>query len=593
MRKVIILIVLLLTCGNMFSQDRQAILDAMRDEIKRSINDLNINSLQKPYYIEYKLVYRDAFTVSSTLGSVVDKGNNKSATLNVAVRVGNYKFDNSNFFDFSSAFFGSGDEEERFKGRPIPIELDYNSLRRELWLATDAAYKQVTETYTKKETSLKNRIRKDTTHDFLKVQPFKNYFDTEYPKIDENYFVKLTSDLSGVFLNYPEIDISTAGIEYLPEVIYYVNSEGMEYVKCDYYIGLEVVGATQAKDGMPISNYYTAFSKEPAKLPSADSLKRAVTNLANKIRQTIDAGTLDEPYSGPVLFEGEAATSMLAQVFVPNLAAQRDQISEGGFADNNKFGAFQNKIGGRVLPDFVTVKSQPSMKTFGNTVLFGSFFLDDDGLKPEDLVLVDKGYLRNLLSSRVPTKRVRESNGNQRGGAPMFGVIQIEAEKKYKKTNADLKKQLIKLIKDRELPYGIIVRKAMDQNILFTTMFRITAGTFSNFGEQSTIPVVEAYKLFPDGKEELIRGTEASGFTAQSFKDIIFLGNTQYAMNYLAPSVTSPFVTGGSQYLGATIISGDLLFEDGEIKPLDQDFPKPPIISPPVTNKCCRKAAFF
>jgi hypothetical protein len=584
-RSIIVIFLLYVFFGIANGQDRDEILKAMRDEIGRTMNELNISSLQKPYYLEYKLVIRYPFTVSSSLGCLVDKTDQKSANVSVNLRVGNYKFDNTNFFDFSSAFFGSGDEEERFKSRPIPFEMDYSSIRRELWLATDAAYKQVTETYTKKETTLKNRIRKDTTHDFLKVPFAKNYFNTDFPKCDSDYLIKLSKDLSAVFNDYPEIDISTTSIEYIPEVIYYVNSEGMEYVKSDYYIGLEVVAATQSGDGMPLSNYFSVYANEPGELPSADSLRRGASKMADKLKELTKASTLDEPYSGPVLFEGIAATSIFAQVFVPNLAAQRDQISEGGFSDNNRFTSFQNKIGGRVLPEFADVKSEPSMKTYNNTVLLGSFILDDDGLKPEDLVLVQKGYLRNLLSSRIPTKRVRTSNGNQRGGAPMFGVIEIDSDKKREKSNSDLRKQLIKLIKDRELPYGIVVKKIMDQNIMFTTLFRITSGAFTSMGEQNTIPLIEVYRLYPDGREELVRGIEAAGFTPQSFKDIIYFGNKPYAMNYLAPSVTSPFVSGGSQYIGASIIAGDVLFEDGEIKPLDQDFPKPPIIPYPVSAK--------
>ena len=586
MKKIILFFVLFVSFFELsFSQNKDDILRAMRDEIKRTMNELNISSLQKPYYIEYKLVFRNPFTVSSTLGSIVDQSNQKSANLNVGVRVGNYKFDNTNFFDFGMSLFGSGDEEEKFKNRQIPYEVDYESLRRELWLATDAAYKQVTETYTKKETTLKNRVRKDTTYDFLKVQPSKNYFDIEYPEFDTDYFIKLTKDLSSVFIDYPEIYISTASIEYLPDVIFYVNSEGMEYVKSDYYIGLEVVGATQADDGMPLADYYNAFARNKNSLPTEDSLKKAAIKVADNLRSLTKAETLDEPYSGPVLFEGMAAPLIFAQVFVPNLVAQREQISEGGFSDNNRFAAFQNKIGGRVLPEFVDVKSTPSMLSYNNSPLLGHYSLDDDGIKPEDIQLVQKGYLKNLLSSRVPTKRVRTTNGHQRGGAPMYDVIVIDADKKYEISNSELKKRMLRLVKDRELPYGIIVKKLLDQNILFTTLFRITSGAFSNFGEQNSIPLVEVYKLFPDGHEQLVRGIEAAGFTVQSFKDIIYFGNQPHALNLLAPSVTSPFVSGGSQYLGASVIAGDILFEDGEIKPLEQDFPKPPIIPSPVTSK--------
>jgi hypothetical protein len=481
------------------------------------------------------------------------------------------------------SFFGGGDQEEKFKNRSLPIELDYNALRRELWLATDAAYKQVAETYTKKQTTLKSRLRKDTTHDFLRVEPEKIYFKEKYPRFNTGYFEDLTKQLSDIFTNYKQIDIATVGIEYLPSTIYYVNSEGMGYIKNDLYTGLEVVAATQAEDGMPLANYYTAFSGNPDDLPGKDSLLSATKQVADMLVRLKNAPALDDAYSGPVIFDGQAAAQIFAQVFVPNFTTQRTQLTENGVQDNDRFTAFQNKIGGRVLPEFFDVHAKPSLKYYDKTELMGTYQVDDDGINPEDILLVEKGYLRNLLSSRVPTKRVRKSNGHQRGGAPMYSNIFISSDKEHSRSYSELKKQLLKLVNDRELPYGIIIRKIMNQNIMFTTLFRLTKGLFMGGQIRRSLPAIEVYRIYPNGREELIRGCEAKGFTHQSFKDIINAGNSPYVLNLLAPAVTSPFISGGSQYIMASVISTDVLFEDGEIKSVEQDFPKPPLLPSPIS----------
>lgn len=577
------LLIILFSNSLLLANHDSELLQAMRDEINRSMNELSIESLQKPYYIEYKLTLRDVNVIKSVYGSLVSSSSMKVAQLSVGVRIGDYKFDNTNFFDFGLSFFGSGDEEERFKNRNIPIELDYNSLRRELWLATDAAFKQVAETYTKKETILRNRVRKDTTHDFIKVPPDKNFMNVTYPEFPKEYLTELTNDLSRIFKQYPKIHTSSVGIEYLPETTYYVNNEGMEYIKQDFYTGIEITAASQAEDGMPLANYYAAFSKAPMELPDKDSLHNATIDLIKTLIALIDAPVLDDAYSGPVLFEGMAAPQIFAQVFVPNLTAQRSQMTDMGFQENERFTAFQNKIGGRVLPEFFNVFAKPSERKFGNTSLLGNYLFDDDGVKADDVLLVENGYLRNLLSSRVPTRRVRKSNGHQRGGAAMYSNVFIDSDNEHIVTNKELKEKLIKLCKDRELPFGIIVRKVIDQNILFTTLFRITQGGLITGQLQNSIPLVEAYKVYPDGREELVRGAEASRFTAQSFRDIILVGDKKYALNLLAPAVTSPFVSGGSQYIMASVISSALLFEDGEIKASEDDFPKPPIMQSPLS----------
>ena len=273
-----------------------------------------------------------------------------------------------------------------------------------------------------------------------------------------------------------------------------------------------------------------------------------------------------------------------AQVFAPNFVTQREPLTEGGIQSNDNYTAFQSKIGGRVLPEFLSVNAIPNKEKVGSTRLFGHYELDDEGVKPQDVILVKDGYLKNLLSSRVPTKRVRKTNGHNRGGAAMLSVIEMSSDDKHAKTSKELKDRMLKLCKDRELPYGIIVRKAVNQNIMYTGLYRITKGDFPIPFGQTKKALLEVYRIYPDGSEELIRGCEAKGFSVQSFKDIIDVGQDKYVYNYLAPAVASPFMTGGSSYLPVTVIIPDLLFEDGEITPIEEDYPKPPLMDNPIAN---------
>ena len=319
----------------------------------------------------------------------------------------------------------------------------------------------------------------------------------------------------------------------------------------------------------------------PEDLPENDSLLNAAKFVAEGLTNLKNAPYLEESYSGPILFEDQAATEMFAMVFAPNLVTQRQPMTENGIQESDRYMAFQTKIGGRVLPEFFDVWAEPAKEIYEKTPLVGSFELDDEGVIPKKVELVRGGYLKNLLSDRIPTKRVRKTNGHNRGGSSMLSVIEIDADNSHTKTNKELKERMLELCSDRELPYGIVVKKILDQNILFTTLFRITGGSFPMIQIQTKIPVIQAYKVFPDGREELVRGCQAYRFTTQSFKDIILAGKNKYAMNYLAPAVTSPFVSGGKQYIGTSIITPDILFEDGEIRPFEDDFPKPPLYPNP------------
>jgi predicted Zn-dependent protease len=256
-------------------------------------------------------------------------------------------------------------------------------------------------------------------------------------------------------------------------------------------------------------------------------------------------------------------------------------VTEGGIQDNPRYASFQNKIGGRVLPEFLSVDVKPDMKTYGSTPLIGEYTIDDEGITAQKMTIVKDGYLKGLMSSRVPTKRVRESNGHQRGGAAMLSILEVSAANDKQQTPADMRKRMIDLCKARELPYGVVVRTALNQNLLYTTLFQLTSGEYPFTRGESTVPLLEVYKVYPDGREELVRGCEAAGLSPQTFKDIIAVGKQKWVLNYLAPAVTSPFITGGSQFIGSTVIVPDLLFEDLEIRPVEGDFAKPPLLPHP------------
>ncbi|MFP4370484.1 MAG: hypothetical protein ACLFR2_12970, partial [Candidatus Kapaibacterium sp.] len=348
MKKIVLTILMALTAlpalaGEYYPELRQA----MRDEIKRSMSELHMEDLENPYYIEYKITIMDMYGCRAISGELVEKNKTQRAKLDVLVRVGDYEFDNTNFFDVGVSFFGSGDDEESFTGRSISPIVNYPVLRRELWLATDAAYKRAAEAYSKKKAAIKNRMRKDTTHDFIYVEPEINFDIEEYPEFNFDEMSETVSAAAAKFRLVNDIHTSRVTFEYNPNTIIFVNSEGREYVKNRFYTGIEMIAGTQSDDGMPIYNYYSAYGKYTDDLPGRDSLLSEADNLIKKTVTLKHSEFLEDTYVGPVIFEDQAAAELLAQAFAPNLVAQRQPLTDGGFTQE-QFTAFQRKIGGRV-----------------------------------------------------------------------------------------------------------------------------------------------------------------------------------------------------------------------------------------------------
>lgn len=570
-----------------FSQQmtEQEIFRALQLEMQRSMRELRIGELPAPYHIEYLLQIRRTMSLHAVHGALEDIDSGTRAVLSVRIRIGTPKFDNTNFFDVSLGFFGSSDDEEGYKNRLIPFELTSDVLRREVWLATDACYKQAVEIYSKKESTLKNRTRKDTTWDYRLAQQFNaNDLRSNVYKPNAAQLIDRAQRLSAIFREYPKIQASRVGIEVIPKETFYISSSGSRSHKIECNAGLEVIATTQASDGMPLAQTFATYARTPEEFPSFDSLRKSVTTVAEVLSNLVDAPTI-EAYSGPVLFEGQAAGTLIGQFFAPNLVAQRQPLSEGGFATNERSMAFQNKIGARVLPEFISVNAEPLMPAFNGIPLTGHYLVDDEGVPAQNVELVRKGYLQTLLSSRVPTKRIDSSNGHQRGGGSMFSVVSVTClDGKKSRTPSDLKKHLLKLVKDRALPYGIIARLAMDQNLLFTGVFRQTGSDLPISQGEGKLGLLRAYRVYPDGREELIRGVEAAGIAPSLFKDILAVSKQRTVHNFLAPSVVPSFISGGAAYVQASIITPDILIEDVEVRPLEGDMPKPPALVNPIAG---------
>ncbi len=562
----------------------QEIFRAMRDELRRSMQDLRLPSLEKPYYIQYVLTNTASHNIKASFGSLTESHLSQEKRLSVALRVGSPQFDNTNFFDPALGFFGSSDDEERFKNRSIPAELDYTALRRELWLATDAAYKQSAELYAKKQAALKNRVRTDTLPDFTLI-PATSVADTvSLPAFDKAYFERLAVDLSAIFREFPAVTLSTVGVEFLPKQEFFVNTEGREAMRTDVLCGIEVVAVAQAKDGMPLAQVYSAYSRTPSGLPSRDSLLKATRAIALKLSQSLIAPT-SQAYSGPVLLEDQAAAEAFLQIFAPNLATQRPPVTERGISDNPQNAAFQNKVGARVMPEFLSVAVLPSLMNYGASQLIGSYRIDDEAVPAESFQIVKSGYLKGLMSSRTPTRRVKLTNGHNRGGAAMFSTLELSASKDRTQTPRKLRERMLQLCKDRDLPYGIIVRKILNPSILMTTLYNITDGEFPFARTPGQMTALEAYRVYPDGREELVRGCDVAGMTVQSFKEILAVGDRKTAYNCYALPVTLSFFSGGAQFIPASVILPALLFEDIEIRPIEDDFTKPPILPHPFFSR--------
>ena len=486
---------LLLTAAALEAQT-DVVMNAMRDELTRSMKQLTVENLEKAYFISYRIVDSDSVNVAASFGALNRSTVGRSRRLTVEVRVGDPKLDNSHFYSLN---MDAGTRLQIFFGMTsLGLEDDYKELRRQLWLATDATYKKAVEDLSKKRALFQTRSREDESDDFSREDP--NTFNDELPpvKVDVSQWETEARAISAVFRQMPGIHTSTVMFNCVNTYTRYLTSEGTSYTRRQPNVMYNTEAATQAPDGAPLDDFVWFHGRSLAEMPSQQEWTARVQAMGKRLIELRDAPTLTN-YSGPVLAEGDAAAQLVRLVFLPNLMGTKSTISglPGNVQPNLNLqeNPFLDKIGARVLPEFLSVKDDPAITEYQAHHLSGFSKMDEDGMRSREVLLVENGILKTLLTSRDPVRGVEHSTGSRHAGAAAPSNLIVTVS--HGMSAEDLRARFLQLVKQRNLPFGIAVRRMNNAtNALLT------------------------YKVFPDGHEELVRSVQFVGLNAAAFKDM-------------------------------------------------------------------------
>jgi hypothetical protein len=551
------------------------LLRAMHDELDRA-RRMSLPNLEAPYFVQYLIDREDTFTVSASLGGILSRRHELIRQPQVSLRVGNYQFDNSNYTG-SGFNFGTRYDLGRF-----PAEDRYDVLRRYLWLETDSAYKSALEAISRKRAALRNLTQNDRLNDFAHAAPVRQLSPLPSLAIDQDYWTRRVRSLSAVFARYPEIKNSDVELESAVGGFTMINSEGSEVREPEVAHLLRIRAAAQAEDGMTLRDAVTFHATDAKLLPGEEEMDRAARKLAENVIALSHAAK-GEDYNGPVLFEGAAGPQILAEVLGKAMVLTRRPVGEGGRGGGFQPSELEGRIGARVLPDSFDVTDDPTLTQWQGRPLFGHYEVDREGVAPVPVKLVEKGALKGYLLTRQPVRGYEGSNGRARlpgnFGASTAAFSNLFFHSSDTVPAADLKKKLIEIIQARGKPYGIIVRKMDFPSSAALDEARRLIGA-SQGGRPISIPIL-AYKVFPDGHEELIRAVRFRGLNTRSLKDILAAGDDNTLFEYMDNPAPFALVGGAGYTTEAAVIGPSILVDDLELHPLEEEQPKLPVVTAP------------
>ena len=561
------------------TSDTDHTMQAMKDEMARAKSRLELtippsNQPVRPYYIEYRLLDMDIREVTAEFGALLGTNHSRSRIMNVEARVGDYKLDSSNFIS-----------DEGFRGfigsqGTVGIDRDYNSLRQDLWIATDQAFKEAVETYSRKQAYLSSLARPSDIDDFSKVEMVQHIEPLANSDWSGRNWEQEARDSSAALRAFPQIYESRVTYYLVYTTEYLLTSEGTEMRANHSFAAIEAGMNTLAADGTQVNHYYSTYAPTPVGLPNADAVRKAL-NAAGTELMGIRAAAPATDYTGPVLFEARAASALLAAVLGPSLSGARppvafqpvvDQLmsSLGGRSD------WSGKVGSRVLPTSVSLIDDPLAKDYKGTPLIGSYTIDEEGVAAEKVTLVSNGILKDLLMSRRPGPDFEKSNGHGRASfladpRPTMSNLFFTATDEVSKD--EIKKKFMDACKAEKLDYCILVRQMDNPSIslMHQDDFSELLASFGGNAATDRLPLV-VYKVYPDGREELVRGARITGFNTRSLRNIAAIGNDDFAYNYLQNQTNGVSGTAlsafgnGQNGLPAAVVAPSLLFEEVEIR---------------------------
>ncbi len=552
---LLIILVFLLAWSPASPADKSPLIKAMKTELDRSFGALQHADQVPLYYLSYHVTETNRYALGASYGALKTDDVSRDRILDIVCRVGDYRLDNTKEIRDQSDFDFFG--QRRIQ---LPLENDEMAIRAVIWENTDKSYKDALERYTKILTSEQVLAqREDTSADFSQEKPNTFIGPTVAAKPDTMAWIERLKRWSAIFKEYPFVQTSSVDLSVTNDNRYFVDSDGATLQTGQAYARLSIRCSGEGSDGMELDRYETFDADNQEGLPSGQVVEETIHRLINELDALLKA-PLAEPYAGPAILVNRASGVFFHEIFGHRIEGHRQKSEMEGQT-------FARKVGTQILPDFISIYDDPTLHDFDGQFLRGFYRYDDEGVKAQQVTVVENGVMRNFLMSRSPINNFAQSNGHGRMQAGMTAVSR-QANLIVKST--------------REFPFdtllSMMLQECRRQGKPYGLIFYDISGGFTQtgrYGPQSfkVLPLL-VYRYYADGRPpEPIRGVDIVGTPLSSFEKIIATGNDYEAFNGTCGAE--------SGWVPVSAMSPSILVSQVEVEKKAKEQEKPPILPPP------------
>jgi len=536
---------------------QSGVLPAMQQELARSLQTLKTQPTS-PYFLSYEITEARSAGVRGAFGTITGGGDERRRLLGVDLRVGTPAFDNSH----EVAGGGGFGMFQRFSLAGVPFGDDTIAIRRVIWYQTDRMYKRAVEQLARAKAGAQLRVTpEDTSPDFSPEPAAKHVDPIASIAFDRAAWEQRIRTYTAPFAKYPDIYDGEASIHVEGETRWYVNSEGSELQTSSAYYRLVISAYTRAADGMVLPRYESFVGFTPDALPNDSTVATAVAKMIADLHALKRAPVITAA-TAPAILSGRASGVFFHEVFGHRVEGHRQKREE-------EAQTFKGKVGEQLLPRDFSVYFDPTERRLGNTELAGYYLFDNEGVSARRVDVVSNGVFKGFLMSRSPIAGFAHSNGHGRRQPGMPAVARqsnlfVATSKPV--PHEQLKRMLVSEIKKQNKPFGLIFD---DIEGGFTLTSRFTPNAFE------VIPVM-VYRVFPDGREELVRGVDLVGTPLTVFSRILAADDQVRVFNGVCVAESGGVPVSAS--------SPAILISQIEVQRKEKAQDKPPILPPPTAS---------
>ncbi|MCA9522309.1 MAG: TldD/PmbA family protein [Myxococcales bacterium] len=519
---------------------RLVLMAAMKQELQRNMRSLRLDDHPSPYFISYALRHTEYREVEARNGAIYARQNLAFRKVDVDLRVGSYDFDNSVSKD--------PDVETYDYYRPsdsAPLTNDPQALRRTFWLQSDFLYKQALINYLAlRGKRVFNASKKLDGGVFSRERPTRSVAPLTRLEFDEKRFTALALRLSQEVLKHKALFDSKIEISGRRAMRIFVSSEGTEVITERTMYTVSVNAVTRAADGMLLKDSVVLYSFTPRELADDARILSATRRMIADLLALREAPVLP-PFTGPAILMPQAAGVFFHETIGHRLEGHRNLGDQSGQT-------FKDKINQEILPSFLSIVDDPTLRRYGSGTVNGYYRYDEEGVPSRRVVLVDRGVLRGFLMSRRPVAPFLRSNGHGRSAGSRSAVARM-SNLIIRSTSgipyAKLKALLLAETRRQKKPFGLIIK-----NIVGGSTNTSAYGYQAFKGIPKMVYKVDART----GKETLVRGVEFVGTPLSSINKIIATSD-QYG-------VFNGYCGAESGYVPVSTIAPAMLFREIELQ---------------------------